>query len=94
MAMILTTKDLANRWNCTPQNITEKCRAGELHYIKEAPKYRFSLDYILEIEQRDLNPLSPFARRKLESEIERLKKLLNEKDDYIRQFRSLAMKQI
>ena len=91
---ILTTQQLADRWKCTTQNITEKCRAGELHYIKEAPKYRFSEQYIREIEERDLNPLSPMERRRLEKQIENLKEQLSEKDRYINQFRSLALQQI
>lgn len=92
--MILTTKELAERWDCTTQAITERCREGTLHYIKNAPKYRFSLEYIKEIEEVDLNPLSPFQRRRLEKEIENLKKIIAEKDNYIREFKSLALKQI
>lgn len=89
--MIITTKELAKRWQCSEQHIREQCNTGKLNYIKTAPKYRFNLNYIEQIENEDLNPLSRMERLRLEKEIDRLNKIIEERDSYINRFKLLAL---
>ena len=84
---VLTTKELAERWKCDTNTITEMVRTGKLKAIEGAPKYRFGVRYIQEYEDADCNPLSPLERRRLEKEIASLNELVKKKDSILADIR-------
>ena len=88
--VVLTTKQLAERWECKNQQIYERVDNGTLKTIKHLPKHRFSVAYIEEIERADCDPLSPMERRRLEMRIVTLEKQLEEKDKVIKGMVNLA----
>lgn len=86
---ILTTKQLAMRWECSEQAIRDRINNRTLKPLKNLPNYRFSVSYIEEIEAAQCDPLSPIERRKLLHKIEGLEKKVEEKNEIINQIRSL-----
>lgn len=73
---ILTTKQLAERWECNEQAIRDRVNSGKLKPLKNLPANRFSVSYIEEIEQSQCDPLSPVEKRRLLNKIEGLEKEL------------------
>ena len=74
MDKLLTQKDVAERWQLTVRAI-ENCRKeGIITPVKGVPGIRFNLQQIEELEGVKLDRFSPVARKKLEREIEALKK--------------------
>lgn len=77
---ILTTKQLAERWECSEQAIRELISIRKIKPLENLPKYRFSVSYIKEIEQSQCDPLSAVEKRRLLNKIEGLEKAIKEKD--------------
>ncbi|MGG7176228.1 histidine kinase [Clostridium paraputrificum] len=75
MEELLTIKDLAKRWKCHEETIRENIRQGIISPCKNVPiKNRFSPSYILEIEGVELERFSPILKKRMEKEIDKLKK--------------------
>lgn len=70
----LTVKDLAKRWNCSEGAIREHIRNGIISPSNVPITNRFDPDYIAEIEGTKLEKFSPLLKRRMERDIEELKK--------------------
>ncbi|MBK5243354.1 histidine kinase [Clostridium sp.] len=76
MDMLLTQKNIADRWQLTVRAV-ENCRkAGVITAVKGVPGIRFNLHHIEAIEDTKPDRFSPLERRKLEREIDQLKQKL------------------
>ena len=72
---VFTIKDLAKRWKCHEETIRENIRNGVLTPCNNLPvKNRFSKRYIEELEGVEIERFSPLLKRKMEREIEQLKR--------------------
>lgn len=74
MEKLLTQKDLANRWQVTVKAIENWRKEGTLTPCKGIPSIRFTPQHIAELEGVKLERFSPLERRKMEREIEDLKR--------------------
>lgn len=74
MDKLLTQQDLANRWQVSIRAI-EKWRAeGVLQPAKGVPAIRFEPSYIAALEGVELKPVSPLQVKRLELELEEVKR--------------------
>ena len=88
--VVLTTKELAERWKCSTGTIVNMVNSGRLKRIKGCNKpYKFSLDYIEHYEVGDENVSMLDSKRK-----DRLIQSLQEENKmlkaYINEFKALA----
>lgn len=74
MDKLLTQKDLAERWQVTTKTIENYRLNGIITPVKGIPAIRFTEQHILELEGVKPERFSPIHRRKLERELEVLKK--------------------
>lgn len=74
MNKLLTQKDLAERWQVDVATIKNWRKEGIIQPVKNIPVIRFTEQYIAELEGIKLDKLSPLERKKLESELDVLKK--------------------
>lgn len=74
MDKLLTQQDLAKRWKVTVGAIEKWRREGVLQPAKGIPAIRFTPEYIAELEGVELKLVSPLAVKKLERELEEVKK--------------------
>lgn len=76
MKTLLSVKDLSDRWDYSETKIREMVTEGKLkRWEFDEKSIRFSLAYIEKLEKLDdKDRMSPFERKKLELEIERLNK--------------------
>lgn len=73
MDKLLTTKDLAERWQVSERTINDYKSQGIITPVKGLPCIRYNSEYISELEGAKLEKLSPLERRKLEREVEEWK---------------------
>lgn len=73
MKTVLTQEELAERWNVSVKTIREYRIDGIIQPIRGIPAIRFSLEYIQNIEGTKLEKFSPLERKRLESELEKVK---------------------
>ncbi len=71
---LLTQQDLAERWQVTVRAIENWRKEGLLQSAKGVPAIRFTPEYIAELEGIELKKTSPLQVKRLEREIEDLKK--------------------
>lgn len=71
--ILLTKKELAARWGCTPKYIDNLRAEGVISTVKGLPTPRFNIQHILEIEGTKIESFSPLERRRLEREIQALR---------------------
>ena len=72
---LLTQKDLAERWQVSVKTIERYREDKVITPCKRLlPTIRFTLQHIEEIEGVELERFSPLERRKMEKEIEKLRK--------------------
>lgn len=72
---LLTQKDLAERWQVSLKTIERYRKEGVITPCKRLmPTVRFTLQHITEIEGVKLERFSPLERRKIERDIEALRK--------------------
>jgi len=71
---LLTQQDLADRWQVSIRAIENWRKEGILQPAKGVPAIRFSPEYIAELEGMELKATSPLQVKRLEREIEMLKK--------------------
>lgn len=80
---LLTRSEVAARWQVTEKSIDNWTQQGIITKCKQIPVIRYSLSHIMELEGVKIDKFSPLERRNLESEIERLKLQVKEKDNEI-----------
>ncbi|EOU1465715.1 histidine kinase [Clostridium perfringens] len=71
--ILLTKKELAERWGCTPKYIDNLRAEGVISTVKGLPAPRFNIQHILEIEGTKVEAFSPLERRRLERELKALR---------------------
>lgn len=74
MDKLLTQQDLAERWQVSVRAIENWRKEGVLQPAKGAPAIRFTPEYIAELEGVELKATSPLQVKRLEREIDELKK--------------------
>lgn len=74
MEKLLTQQDLADRWQVTKKTIENYRLDGILTPCKGIPAIRFTEQHILELEGVKLEKVSPLMYRKLERELEEIKR--------------------
>ena len=74
MKVVLTKAELADRWNVDTRTIDKWEQNKIIQRIEGIPAPRYSIEDIQQIEgTNNLNQFSPLERRRLESELEKLK---------------------
>lgn len=73
MKTVLTQKELADRWGVTIKAITDWRNAKVIQPIEGIPAIRFSKEYIEQLEGVTIEKFSPLERKRLESELEKVK---------------------
>ena len=71
---LLTQAELAERWKVTEESIRNWRNQGILQPVKGIPVIRFSMPYVLELEGVKLEQFSPLVKRRMERELEDLRK--------------------
>lgn len=71
---LLTKKDLAQRWQVSERTIDNWVAEGIVPRCKNIPSVRFAEETIRQLEGLKLERFSPIERRRLEREIEQLKR--------------------
>ena len=74
MNQLLTKKDLAQKWQVSEKAIDDYRNKGIITPVEGLPSIRFTIEHIQEIEGTKLERFSPIERRKLEDQIEVLKR--------------------
>ena len=71
---LLSKKELAARWGVNPKTIDRWVADGVISPCKKIPAIRFSPQHIAELEGVPLERFSPLLKRKMEGEIEELRR--------------------
>ena len=71
---LLTQQDLAKRWRVDVATITNWRKEGVITPCKGIPAIRFTEQHIAELEGVKLEKVSPLQVKRLERELERIKK--------------------
>lgn len=74
MNKLLTQKDLAERWQVSVKAIENWRKDGIVTPVKGVPAIRFSEEHIAKLEGTTLEKFSPLEKRKLENELEELRR--------------------
>jgi len=74
MEKLLTQQDLADRWQVSVRAVENWRKEGILQPAKGIPAIRFTIEHVTDLEGTKFEKFSPMERRKLEREIEELKK--------------------
>jgi len=74
---MISRETLAKRWDLTTRTVINYELEGVITRNPNIPVPRYSINEILKLEGAELNPLSPLERRRLDKEIEDLKKELS-----------------
>lgn len=74
MDTLLTKKQLAERWQVSEKAIDTWRKEGVVTPCKGIPAIRFSMQHVLELEGVKPERFSPLERRKLEDELELIKR--------------------
>lgn len=88
---LISRKSLSERWDYdSTRAIVDMEQEGIITRIPEVSSPRYSMEEILRIENlgREVNPLSPLERKRLEKKIELLE---NELNSYREKFNSVKM---
>lgn len=78
MDKLLTQQDLADRWQVTVRAIENWRKEGLLQPAKGVPAIRFTPEYIAQLEGIELKKTSPLQVKRLEKELEDLRRENNE----------------
>lgn len=74
MNKLLTQKDLAERWQVSVKAIENWRKDGIVTPVKGVPAIRFSEEHIAKLEGTTLEKFSPLERRKIQNELEELRR--------------------
>ncbi|HII4398333.1 TPA: histidine kinase [Clostridium perfringens] len=67
--ILITKKELAERWGVTTKHIDDLRRQGILQTVKGIPTVRFNIQYIKELEETKVEKYSPIEFRRIEREL-------------------------
>lgn len=71
---LFTQQDLAEKWNVSVRAIEKWRREGVLQPAKGIPAIRFTPEHVAELEGVEKNPVSPLHVKRLERELESLRR--------------------
>ncbi|MDU2049268.1 MAG: histidine kinase [Clostridium perfringens] len=74
--VLITKKELAERWGVTTKYIDDLRREEILQTVKGIPIIRFNIQYIKELEETKIEKYSPVEFRRLERELKETKEEL------------------
>lgn len=74
MKPLLTKKELAERWQVSEKTIDAWRNEGIVKEVTGIPSIRFNLEHILELEGTKIESFSPIERKRLERELESIRK--------------------
>ncbi|MDK0734779.1 histidine kinase [Clostridium perfringens] len=75
--ILITRKELSERWGVTIKCIDDWRRDGILQTVKGIPTPRFNIQYIRQLEETELKQFSPLEKRRLERELKETKAEVN-----------------
>ena len=80
MQTVYGVNKLAERWNLSPNTIRSMEQEGKLHRLPDLPGVRFSAVEVYQLENvgREVEPLTPYERRRLEDKIQDLEDLVSQ----------------
>ena len=80
MQTVYGVNELAERWNLSPNTIRSMEQEGKLHRLPDLPGVRFSAVEVYQLENvgREVEPLTPYERRRLEDKIRDLEDLVSQ----------------
>ena len=80
MQTLFSVNELAERWGYDPSTIRQMERDGKLHRLPEIPGVKFSAAEVCRLESigRDAEAMSPWERKRMQEEIDELKRQLDE----------------
>lgn len=80
MQTVYGVQELAERWNLSPNTIRSMEQDGKLHRLPDLPGVRFSAVEVYQLENvgREVEPLTPYERRRLEDKIRDLEDLVSQ----------------
>ena len=80
MQTVYGVNELAERWNLSPNTIRSMEQEGKLHRLPDLPGVRVSAVEVYQLENvgREVEPLTPYERRRLEDKIQDLEDLVSQ----------------
>ena len=80
MQTVYGVNELAERWNLSPTTIRSMEQEGKLHRLPDLPGVKFSAVEVYQLENigREVQPLTPYERRRLEDKIRDLEDLVGQ----------------
>ena len=71
MQTIFGVNELAERWGLSPKSIRQMEQDGKLHRLPEMPGVKYSAAEVFQLESvgREVAPLTPWERKRLEADI-------------------------
>ena len=80
MQTVYGVQELAERWNISPGSIRAMKQDGKLHRLPDLPGVKFSTVEVYQLENvgREVEPLTPYERRRLEDKIRDLEDLVSQ----------------
>lgn len=80
MQTVYGVQELAERWNISPGSIRAMEQDGKLHRLPDLPGVKFSAVEVYQLENvgREVEPLTPYERRRLEDKIRDLENLISQ----------------
>lgn len=82
--VLLTVKDLANRWKCSERSIREYISDGTITPCKGVPGVKFHPSYISKMEGVEIERFSPLERKKMQREIDELREIVRMQSEQLR----------
>lgn len=89
---LLSVKDLSIRWQKDEGTIRRYVKEGILTPCKGVPGMMFHVSYISKLEGVELERLSPIEKRRMEREIESLKKQVETLSEVLREYQLISVK--
>ncbi len=80
MQTVYGVNELAERWNLSPTTIRSMEQEGKLHRLPDLPGVKFSAVEVYQLENIgwEVQPLTPYERRRLEDKIRDLEDLVGQ----------------
>lgn len=80
MQTVYGVNELAERWNLSPTTIRSMEQEGKLHRLPDLPGVKFSAVEVYQLENigREVQPLTPYERRRMEDKIRDLEDLVGQ----------------
>lgn len=88
--VLLTVKELAQKWKCGERVIREYVAEGIITPCKKVPGVKFHPKHIAELEGVELDRFSPLERRKMQQRIDELETIVKLQSEQLRKIAALG----